>query len=109
MSSFEWNKIIASILTAMIIAMASGILASQLVRPKLLEKAVYLPEGAEHAATAGAQPGAAAGPVEAELPNNGMVVVEMQGGERVTVASRWKLNDPDPNKNWCLVAGQAAR
>jgi hypothetical protein len=50
-----------------------------------------------------------AGPVEAALPNNGMVVVEMQGGERVTVASRWKLNDPDPNKNWCLIAGQAAR
>lgn len=49
-----------------------------------------------------------AGPVEAALPNNGMVVVEMQGGERVTVASRWKLNDPDPNKNWCLIAGQAA-
>lgn len=50
-----------------------------------------------------------AGPVEAALPNNGMVVVEMQGGERITVASRWKLNDPDPNKNWCLIAGQVAR
>lgn len=49
-----------------------------------------------------------AGPVEAELPNNGMVLVEMQGGERVLVASRWKLNDPDPNKNWCLVGGQVA-
>lgn len=61
MSSFEWNKIIASILTAMIIAMASGILASQLVRPKPLEKAVFLPAGAEQAATAPAQ-GAAAGP-----------------------------------------------
>src|SRR6266436_2626179 len=34
MSSFEWNKIIASILTAMIIAMTSGILAGQLVRPE---------------------------------------------------------------------------
>lgn len=51
---------------------------------------------------------APAGPVEAELPNNGMVLVEMQGGERVTVASRWKLNDPDPSKNWCLLAGQVA-
>ena len=30
MSSFEWNKIIASVLTAMIVAMVSGILASQL-------------------------------------------------------------------------------
>ena len=62
MSSFEWNKIIASILTAMIIAMASGILAGQLVRPKPLEKAVYLPAGTEQAATAPTQQGAAAGP-----------------------------------------------
>src|SRR5205809_4078146 len=63
MSSFEWNKIIASILTAMIIAMASGILAGQLVRPKPLEKAVYLPAGTEQAAAATAAPqGAATGP-----------------------------------------------
>ncbi len=63
MSSFEWNKIIASVLTAMIIAMASGILASQLVRPKELAKPVYIVAGAEQAASAGsAQQGAAAGP-----------------------------------------------
>ena len=62
MSSFEWNKIIASILTAMIIAMVSGILAGQLVRPKPLEKAVFLPAGSEQVATASAQQGSAAGP-----------------------------------------------
>jgi cytochrome c len=63
MSSFEWNKIIASILTAMIVAMVSGILAGQLVRPKPLEKPVFLPAGAEQAASATAPPqGAAAGP-----------------------------------------------
>src|SRR5215469_3334469 len=62
MSSFEWNKIIASVLTAMIIAMVSGILAGQLVRPKPLEKAVFLPAGSEQAAAAPAQQGAAAGP-----------------------------------------------
>ena len=64
MSSFEWNKIIASVLTAMIVAMVSGILASQLVRPKHLEHPVYLPPGAEAgaaAATADASQ-AAAGP-----------------------------------------------
>jgi cytochrome c len=55
MSSFEWNKIIASVLTAMIVAMVSGILASQLVHPKHLEQPVYLPPGAE----AGAAPAAA--------------------------------------------------
>jgi cytochrome c len=60
MSSFEWNKIIASVLTAMILAMVSGILAMQLVRPKALEKPVFLPAGAEQvAAASGAQPVAA--------------------------------------------------
>ena len=33
MSSFEWNKVIASVLTAMIVAMVAGVLASQLVQP----------------------------------------------------------------------------
>jgi cytochrome c len=63
MSSFEWNKIIASVLTAMIVAMVSGILASQLVHPKRLKQPAYLPPGAEAgaAASAGASQ-AAAGP-----------------------------------------------
>lgn len=61
MSSFEWNKIIASVLTAMIVAMVAGILASQIVRPKHLEHAVYLPPGAEEGAAAhGAAPTEAA-------------------------------------------------
>jgi cytochrome c len=47
MSSFEWNKIIASVLMAMIVAMVAGILSSQIVRPKHIEQAVYLPPGAE--------------------------------------------------------------
>jgi cytochrome c len=54
MSSFEWNKIIASVLTAMIIAMAAGILSSKIVAPRHLEKAVYLPPGAEGGAAAAA-------------------------------------------------------
>jgi cytochrome c len=63
MSSFEWNKIIASVLTAMIIAMASGLLAGRLVRPKELAKPVFIVAGAEPSASAGsAQEGAAAGP-----------------------------------------------
>jgi hypothetical protein len=47
-----------------------------------------------------------AGPVEASLPNNGMAVVEVLGGERILLASRWKLNDPDPATNWCAIAAQ---
>ena len=64
MSSFEWNKIIASVLTAMIVAMVSGILASQIIRPKHLEHPVYVPPGAEAGAAAGAAAPtqAAAGP-----------------------------------------------
>ena len=65
MSSFEWNKIIASVLTAMIVAMVTGILASEIVRPKHLESPAYVPPGAEAGAHAtapagGAQPAAAA-------------------------------------------------
>jgi cytochrome c len=55
MSSFEWNKIIASVLTALIIAMVSGILANQLVRPKELEKPVFVVQGAEQTAAAPAE------------------------------------------------------
>jgi cytochrome c len=58
MSAFEWNKIIASVLTAMIVAIAAGILAGELVRPKPLEKPVFLPAGGEQVATA-EQPAAA--------------------------------------------------
>ena len=49
-----------------------------------------------------------AGPVVANLPNNGMVVVEMASGQRIIVASRWKLNDPNPANNSCSIAGQVA-
>jgi cytochrome c len=64
MSSFEWNKIIASVLMAMIVAMAAGLLAAEIVHPKHLEKAVYLPPGAEGGEPAPASAGqqAAAGP-----------------------------------------------
>jgi hypothetical protein len=46
------------------------------------------------------------GPLGVPLPNNGMVVVEVESGERILVASRWKLNDPDPGRNWCAIAAQ---
>jgi cytochrome c len=52
MSSFEWNKIIASILTALIVAMVSGILASMLVAPKQLEKPVFVVAGTPEQAAA---------------------------------------------------------
>ena len=65
MSSFEWNKIIASVLTAMIVAMASGILAGKLVAPKELAKPAYLPVTAEAPpSTGGAPQEGAAGKLE---------------------------------------------
>jgi cytochrome c len=64
MSSFEWNKIIASVLTAMIVAMVSGVLASQLVRPHRPHEPVYLPPGAEAGATAAAATAPTAAAVE---------------------------------------------
>jgi cytochrome c len=65
MSSFEWNKVIASVLTAAIVAMVAGVLASQIVSPHRLHEAVYLPPGAEEgAATTAANAPAAAAPLE---------------------------------------------
>jgi cytochrome c len=60
MASFEWNKIIASVLTALIVAWVSGILASQLIEPKRPEKPVFMPAGAEQVAAAPAEQPASA-------------------------------------------------
>src|SRR6185312_9296187 len=81
MPSFEWNKIIASVLTAMIVAMVSGILASQLVRPKHLEHPVYLPPGAE--AGAAAASAGAAGKEAAGLEPLDMAKADPAKGQQV--------------------------
>jgi hypothetical protein len=49
------------------------------------------------------------GPIEARLPNNGMLFLQLNGGERMLVSSRWKVNDPSPEKNWCVVSAQIYR
>ncbi|HJU15951.1 MAG TPA: c-type cytochrome [Stellaceae bacterium] len=41
MSAFEWNKIIASVLSAIIVAQIAGILGGMLVRPTELKKPVF--------------------------------------------------------------------
>ena len=68
MSSFEWNKIIASVLTALIVAMAAGILSNMLVRPKPLEKPVFVVAGAEPTATASTEQAAAPPKLEPITP-----------------------------------------
>jgi cytochrome c len=84
MPSFEWNKIIASVLTAMIVAMVTGILASSFVRPHHLEKAAYLPPGAEEGAQAAAAPagGAQAAP-KVEPIEPAMAKADPKHGEQV--------------------------
>jgi cytochrome c len=66
MSSFEWNKIIASVLTAVIVAMVTGIVAQGIVHPIRLEKPAYLPPGAGEGEAAAAAPaaGGAASPAQ---------------------------------------------
>ncbi len=52
MPAFEWNKIIASVLTALIVAMVAGILSNEIIRPRHLEKLAYVPPGANSGAAA---------------------------------------------------------
>lgn len=46
------------------------------------------------------------GPLVVRLPNNGQVQVDVQGGAKILISSRWKVNDPDPAQNSCAVAAQ---
>jgi hypothetical protein len=49
----------------------------------------------------------AVGPIVVRLPNNGQVQVDVAGGAKLLISSRWKANDPDPAQNSCAVAAQA--
>jgi cytochrome c len=59
MPSFELNKIIASVLTALIVAMVSGLLADELIRPRELAKPVFVVAATTPATSAAAAPAAA--------------------------------------------------
>lgn len=82
MSSFEWNKIIASVLTAMIVAMVTGIVAQNIVHPARLEKAAYLPPGAAEG-EAGAAPAEAASTAPAKPDPIDMSKADPKRGEQV--------------------------
>lgn len=82
MSSFEWNKIIASVLTAMIIAMVTGIVAQSIVHPVKLEKPAYLPPGAEGEA-GGAPAAEASAAAEAKPDPIDMSKADAKRGEQV--------------------------
>jgi cytochrome c len=59
MSSFEWNKVFGAVLTALIVAMVAGILASKIVAPTELAKPVFVVPGMDSAVTATASAPAA--------------------------------------------------
>lgn len=83
MPSFEWNKVIASVLTAMIVAMVTGIIASSIVRPRHLEKPAYLPPGAEEGAQATAAAAPATVPAGPEPIEPAMAKADPKHGEQV--------------------------
>ena len=83
MPSFEWNKVIASVLTAMIVAMVTGIIASSIVRPRHLEKTAYLPPGAEEGAQATAAAAPATVPAGPEPIEPAMAKADPKHGEQV--------------------------
>src|ERR1700761_6506149 len=58
MSSFEFNKLAASLLVALIVAMVTGLVAEQLVHPKRVEQAAYPIAGGESTETQAAAPAA---------------------------------------------------
>lgn len=62
---------------------------------------VYTREGSEDYAVS-----QASGPLVMRLPNNGMLFIQMDNGDRILVSSRWKVNDPVAANNWCVVAAQ---
>jgi cytochrome c len=82
MSSFEWNKIIASVLTAMIVAMVAGIVAQSIVHPVRLEKAAYLPPGAT-GETGAAPAEASAAPTQAGPEPIDMAKADAKHGQEV--------------------------
>jgi cytochrome c len=55
MDSFEFNKIAASVLVALLIAMVGSVLSEHLIHSKKLEKPVLVVEGIETASSSGAE------------------------------------------------------
>lgn len=82
MSSFEWNKIIASVLAAGIVAMVAGILSSHIIAPEPLVKPVYMPPGAAGGAAAAPTEAAAEKPAGPEPIASFLVKADPQKGEQ---------------------------
>ncbi len=111
MSSFEWNKVIASVLTALIVAMVAGILSTMLVRPKPLEKPVFLVAGAP-STPAPSEQAPAAPKVEPITPL--LAKADPKRGQELTKVCQvcHTFNKGEPNKIgpnlWDVVGGPIA-
>lgn len=62
MNGFEFNKIFAALLVAVLVAMLGGFLAEKMVAPHVLEKNVYVVEGVAASSSAAPEAAAAKGP-----------------------------------------------
>ena len=108
MSSFEWNKVIASVLTALIVAMVAGILSNMLVQPKPLEKPAFVVAGAP-VTSAPAEQTAAAPKLEPITPL--LAKSDPTKGQQLTKVCQvcHTFNKGDPNKIgpnlWDVVGG----
>jgi cytochrome c len=108
MPSFEINKIIASVITALIVAMVSGLLAEQFFHPQELARPVFLAAGTPAPASA-----PAATPAAPKLPSIGPLLAKAdpkQGQQLTTVCQVCHTFDKgQPNKigpNLWDVVGQ---
>jgi cytochrome c len=108
MPAFEFNKIIASVLTALIIAQVAGLLAEQFVRPQELAKPVFVAAGPP-APEAAAAPAAAA----PALPPIGPLLAKADAtkGQQLTAVCQvcHTFNKGEPNKigpNLWNIVGQ---
>ncbi|HEU0117609.1 MAG TPA: cytochrome c family protein [Alphaproteobacteria bacterium] len=66
MNSFEFNKLFAAVLIAILVAMVSGFLAEKLIHPEELAKNAYVVEGVAASANAAPEAAAPAGPAKIE-------------------------------------------
>lgn len=66
MNGFEWNKVMAAVIAALLIANLANFVAHKVVTPTMLEKNVYVVEGVNLVGAAHAEAAAPAGPAPIE-------------------------------------------
>lgn len=83
MNSFEWNKIFAAVLLAVLIGLMSGFISGKLVHPTKLEKSAIAIEGVGEETTATAAAEAPAGPADI---SGMMASADVAAGQKISRA-----------------------